>query len=128
MTDFVDETIHRCKAEKSILPIAHLQRQGLLTDDVWARLDDGIKINARSPGEFTALNHAHRRKFYEEVCAICQSRGWKGDAARERVAREIHPRYATLPDSDKNPFALTRAIHIAKRGLGTVRKSPKMEN
>lgn len=120
--DFVDEAIRQCKADRSVHPIAHLWRQGLLTEDVWARLGDGLAINGgRKPSEYTALDQAHRERYLEEVRAICRARNLSGDDARVRIAKEIHPRYATLPSG--HSFLLTTATGLARKNHpGSVRK------
>jgi|SRR3569623_2100409 len=119
--DPVSDALRLCKAESSFRPINHLRRSGTLTEDDWDRIEDELPINGgRRPGEYTAANEAHRQKFYGEVRARMKADGLRGPIARERIVREIYPRYETLPDGSR--FELTRAFHIAEKGLATVRK------
>ncbi len=112
--DDVLEAVALMKAERSFRPVNHVRRQRDLNEDEWVFVEDNITINARPSGEFTTLDQKRRRDFYEEVRAICRKRGWKGDAGRERAAKEIYPRYEKLPSG--KAFTETRALSIAKRG------------
>jgi hypothetical protein len=122
--DFVDEAIRQCKAERRVHAIAHLWRQGLLTEEVWARLAAGLAINGgRKPSEYTALDQARRERFIEEWRATCRARKVKGEEAKLRIADELarETRYATFPSG--KPFLPTTATGLARKNHpGSVRK------
>ena len=120
--DDVIEAVALVKVERSLRPVNHVRRQRDLAEDEWLFIEDNVPINAgRAPSELTALDQAYRERFLEEVRAICRARNLSGDEARVRIAKEIHPRYATFPSG--KPFVLTSAEGIARKNhAGSVRK------
>lgn len=110
----VIEAVALVKVERSLRPVNHVRRQRMLTEEEWLFVEDNVSINGgRTPSEYTALDQAYREKFIDEWRATCRVRGVKGEEARLRVAKEIHPRYATFPSG--KPFLQTSALGLAKK-------------